>query len=168
MFRVLFLLVGCAVAVFGFLVMRNPVRLTLLVPGAEGYYQRLVFDRDQRIGLRVVGMLLSLFGLVVLTTALRGLLKLQFLGAVSDGFWGLLSLSFIGVFVFGVIHATVRLVRGRGKELFSGWMFGQETELGPIAVYAPTTPRMRKERRFFTIGYCLLVSSGVAVALLVR
>lgn len=50
-------LVGLPLAVFGFIVMRNPMRLALLSPlspGAEGYYQRMVLDTSMRNQLRVL------------------------------------------------------------------------------------------------------------------
>jgi hypothetical protein len=40
-------LVGDAIGAFGVLVMRNPMRLAVFAPGAEGYYQRLVLDPTQ-------------------------------------------------------------------------------------------------------------------------
>jgi hypothetical protein len=48
-------LVGLSLAVFGFMVMRNPMRLALLSPGAGGYYQRMVLDTTMRNQLCVLG-----------------------------------------------------------------------------------------------------------------
>jgi hypothetical protein len=53
-------LIGFALAGFGFLVMRDPVKLVLFAPGEEGYYQRLVLDRSSRVGLRLLGLFVSL------------------------------------------------------------------------------------------------------------
>ena len=54
--------VGAAIGLFGFMVMRNPYVLARLAPGSEGYYQRLVLDTLQRNQLRLLGVLVSLFG----------------------------------------------------------------------------------------------------------
>jgi hypothetical protein len=55
-------LIGLSVATFGFLVMRNPMKLTLLSPWQEGYYQRMVLDTTMCIQLRMLGVLVCLFG----------------------------------------------------------------------------------------------------------
>ena len=78
-------LVGLPLAVFGFAIMRNPMRLTLLSPWSEGYYQRMVLDTGTRNHLRVLGVLMSLFGAGILTAALSASLKAPFLNAISEG-----------------------------------------------------------------------------------
>ena len=45
--------IGLFIGVWGFLVMRNPYRLSILAPSHRGYYQRLVLDTMQRNLLRV-------------------------------------------------------------------------------------------------------------------
>ena len=153
---------GLTIGGFGFLVMRNPMRLSLLSPGAEGYYQRVVLDRMQRISMRIFGAVMSSFGLVILTAALGGLLKLHFLEGASNGLLALLWLLFIGGWGFGFVYIIVQLIRGRS----TGWldwfqMWKRGTELGPIAVYPPITPAMQRESRIFTAVFCLLVAVAV-------
>jgi hypothetical protein len=70
-------ILGLAVAAIGFVVMRDPMKLSLLAPGEEGYYQRMVFDRWPRISLRRMGALVSLFGMVLLCAALGTVLKVH-------------------------------------------------------------------------------------------
>jgi hypothetical protein len=167
MLNALILLISSGIAAFGVLVMRNPMRLALLAPGAEGFYQRMVLDRVQRNQLRMVGMIMSFFGLMILTNILGGLVRINVLHAVSDGMLALLWVSFIAAFGFGVIYSIVMLVRGRGKEVFLGSfrMWRQGMELGPIAVEPAITPRMHTETRVFTVIYCLLVALPFAIAL---
>jgi hypothetical protein len=120
-------------AVIGILVMRNPLLLARLAPGEKGYYQRMVLDRFQRIQMRVLGMIVSFFGLVILTAGLNGMLKLEVLQTISSGFLVLLWLSFIAAIGFGLIYFVVRLVGGRASELFTDWfeMRQRQVELGP-------------------------------------
>jgi hypothetical protein len=95
MFGVIGVLVGLSLATFGFLVMRNPMRLALLSPWQEGYYQRMVLDTAMRIQLRVLGVVVSLFGASILTATLGSALKVRFLSAVSEGLWALMGLIFL-------------------------------------------------------------------------
>lgn len=163
-------LVGSGVTALGILVMRNPMHLALLSPGSRGYYQRMVLDRSQRLQLRAVGMWASFFGLVVLTGVLSGALSSKILDTLSYELRVLLSLLFIAAFGFGIIHAVVQLLRGRGKEVFGGWftMWRRGIELGPIVVYPDVTFRMRSESRMFTIAYCVLVAITLVVALVIQ
>ena len=71
--------VGLPLAVFGFVVMRNPMRLTLLSSWSEGYYQRMVLDTAMRNQLRVLGVLVCLFGASILTDSLSATPKANFL-----------------------------------------------------------------------------------------
>ena len=168
MFGALIFIIGSGIAVSGFLVMRNPMRLTLLAQSAEGYFQRMILDRLQRNQLRMVGMIISFFGLVILSMPLHGL-RFKIFDTLSEGFLVLLWFSFISTFTFGVINAAVQLVRGRGEELFDGFrMWRQGIELGPIAVYPAVTPRMCREAKAFTIAYCLLVALTFVAALVVH
>jgi hypothetical protein len=170
MFHVLLVLAGCALASFGFLVMRNPMCLASISPRTEGYYQRMVLDRYQRIRLRMVGMLMSFFGLVFLVGALNGLLRSKALDSLSEGLLALLWFSFIACISFGVIRFIVQIVRGRTNEDFQNWFRALKIgmKLGPIAVYPPITPRMKSESKAFTIAYCFLVGLTVGIALLVH
>ena len=93
--------IGLLVATFGFLVMRNPMRLALLAPGQEGYYQRLVLDTSSPNGLRMLGALVCVGGAVIMTAALGGVLQLNFLKSASDRLLILLWLIFAGAFVSG-------------------------------------------------------------------
>jgi hypothetical protein len=76
------LLIGLSVGTFGFLVMRNPMRLTLL-SWQKGYYQRMVLDTTMRNQLRVLGVLVCLFGTSIFTASLGSALKASSLAAVS-------------------------------------------------------------------------------------
>ena len=95
-------IVGLAVGAFGFLVMRNPMKLSLLAPGQEGYYQRVVLDRWQRVSLRLLGAIVSLFGLVILSAVLGSWLKVRALRVVSDGLLFEMGLLFISAWVLGI------------------------------------------------------------------
>jgi hypothetical protein len=154
--------VGLIVGGFGFLVMRNPVKLSLLAPGQEGYYQRMVLDRWHRISLRLLGVLVSLFGMVILSAALSSRLKIHVLNTVSEGFLAELGSLFILAWVLGLIIAAVKTVRGELFDWFRFWKQG--ILLGPIDVYPPVTPAMRKESRLFMMGFCILVVLAIGSA----
>src|SRR3979411_2586568 len=94
-------LVGVLLAIFGFLVMRNPMRLALLSPWQEGYYQRMVLDTTTRIQLRVLGVLVCLFGATILTASLGSALKASLLSAVSEGLLVLMGLIFFAAWGVG-------------------------------------------------------------------
>ena len=111
-------LVGLPLATFGFLVMRNPMRLALLSPGQEGYYQRMVLDYMHRNQLRVLGVLVCLLGAGILTDFLGSGLKASLLSTVSEGLWVLMGCIFFVAFGFGLILALRQLVKG---ELFDWW-----------------------------------------------
>jgi hypothetical protein len=61
-------LLGLLVGTYGFLVMRNPMRLALL-PWQKSYYQRMVLDTTMRNQLRVLGVLVCLMGTSILAGA---------------------------------------------------------------------------------------------------
>jgi hypothetical protein len=159
-------IIGLVLAGSGFLLMRNPVKFVLFAPGEEGYYQRLVLDRSSRVGLRGLGMGMSLFGSVILTAALGAFPRLQVLKVVSDGLLTLMTLLFLGAWGFGVLYSLVQLFRGR-FEGWSDWLRRRrrEIELGPIAVYPPMTPAMRREANAFTVGFIVIVAISVVGAL---
>jgi hypothetical protein len=151
--------VGLAVGVFGFLAMRDPMRLSLLAPGQQGYYQRMVLDRLHRISLRILGALVSLFGMVILSAALSSFLKIPALGNVSNGFLGELGLLFVFAWIVGLVVAIVQAFRGQLFDWFRYWKQG--ILLGPIDVYPPITPAMQKEVRAFTIVFCVLIAVAI-------
>src|SRR4029077_4476473 len=96
-------LIGLPVAVFGFCTMRNPMRFTLLSPWSEGYYQRMVLDTTMRNQLRVLGVLVCLFGSGILTASLGSVLRANFLEAISEELWVLESLRFISARGVGAV-----------------------------------------------------------------
>lgn len=155
---------GLAVGAFGFVVMRNPMKLCLLAPGQEGYYQRAVLDRWQRLSLRLLGILMSLFGMVILSASLGGWLKVQALSAVSDGLLLELGLLFASAWVLGLSLTIVQAIRGELFDWFRMWKQG--ILLGPIRVYPPITPAIEKESLAFTVGFCMLVSFAIGAAIL--
>jgi hypothetical protein len=115
------LIIGLVIAVFGFLIMQDPTRLAWLDPGAEAYYQRtLVRGPVDRFQFHMLGLILSFFGWVLLSSGLHGILRIKTLESVSNGFLRLLWLSFISAFVFGVVYSIYQVIRGRGKDLLFG------------------------------------------------
>jgi len=149
-------LVGLPLATFGFLVMRNPMRLALLSPGQEGYYQRMVLDYMHRNQLRVLGVLVCLLGAGILTDFLGSGLKASLLSTVSEGLWVLMGCIFFVAFGFGLILALRQLIKG---ELFDWWqMWKVSAELGPIDVSPLVTPKMRKEANIFTVALLFLIA----------
>jgi hypothetical protein len=158
-------LIGLALAVFGFAAMRNPMRLNLnpFSPGAKGYFQRMVLDTTMRIQLRVLGVVLCLFGGSIFTALLGSALRVSSLNAVSEGLWVLMGLIFFAAWGAGLILAIRQLIRG---ELFNWWrMWKVSADLGPIDVFPPVTPKMQLEARFFTIVLLSLALLSVIAAL---
>jgi len=152
--------IGAILATFGFFVMRNPMRLAILAPGARGYYQRMVLDTSSRNQLRMLGVLVCTFGLCIGTAASGGFLKSRVLQSISDGFLVLLWLVFIFAWVTGLILVIVRLVRGQGLgDWFQMWR--TSAVLGEVNVYPPVTPKMRREAILFTVIFgasvCIII-----------
>lgn len=157
------MLVGVLVGTFGFLVMRNPMRLSLLSPWHEGYYQRMVLDTTMRIQLRVLGVLVCLFGASIATASLGSALKANSLSTASEGLWVLMGLIFFAAWSVGLVLAIRQLFRG---ELFNWWrMYKASNELGPIDVFPANTPRMQKEAKLFTIALLTLAVVAAVAAL---
>lgn len=159
-------LIGLVVAVFGFAAMRDPMRLNLnpFSPSAKGYYQRMVLDTTTRIQLRVLRVLLCLFGSVIFTASVGSARKLRVLSAASDGLMVLMGLIFFGAWGVGLILAIRQLIKGK---IFDWWrMWKLSAQLGPIDTFPPVTPRMQKEARFFTIALLSLALISVIAALL--
>lgn len=169
MFQFLSLAIGGGLAVIGFFAMRNPMLLARLAPGEEGYYQRQILDRFARNQMRMLGMIASYFGFVILTAGLKGILRFQVLQSISDGFLILLWLSFIATFGFGVIYFIVQLIRGRAIG-FIDWFHTRkrQIELGPINVHPAVTTRISKETKIFTLIYGLLIAATLGVSILVQ
>jgi hypothetical protein len=95
-------LIGLLVGTFGFLVMRNPMRLALL-SWQKGYYRRMVLDTTMRIQLRVLGVLVCLFGTSIFTASLGSAPRLNLLSVVSEGLWVLMGLIFFAAWGVGLI-----------------------------------------------------------------
>jgi hypothetical protein len=160
-------LVGLPLAVFGFIVMRNPMRLALLslfAPGAEGYYQRMILDTTMRNQLRVLGVLTCLFGSSILTASLAGMLRTRFLAAISEGLWVLMGLIFWIAFCSGLVIFIWQLFKRRVPNWFAMWRAG--VELGPIEMTPPVTPKMQREALVFTIALLTLAAIAAVAAVL--
>ena len=157
--------IGAILATFGFFVMRNPMRLAILAPGARGYYQRMVLDTSSRNQLRMLGVLVCTFGLCIGTAASGGFLKSRILQSISDGLLVLLWLVFISDWVTGLILVIVRLARGQGLgDWFQIWR--TSAVLGEVNVYPPVTPKMRREAILFTVIFGALVCITIIAAFL--
>jgi ABC-type uncharacterized transport system permease subunit len=158
---------GVPIAVFGFLVMRNPMRLSLLAPREKGYYQRAFFDSSSRNSTRGFGALLCLFGVSIATDGAGNAFKSSYLHAAATGIWILMSMTFASLFCFGVGLAIWRVVRGKSLG-WSDWFLMRQRgiELGPIDVFPQITPQMQKEARVFTIGLIILTCIAAAAAML--
>ena len=88
--------IAVPVAIFGFLVMRNPIRLSILAPREEGYYQRMVLDASSRNFLGAFGMLVCLFGSSIAASALAATFKTRILQHISKGAVGLDGTNSLG------------------------------------------------------------------------
>ena len=159
-------IVGLALAAFGFAAMRNPMRLNLLPfnPGAEGYYQRMVLDTSTRNQLRVLGALICLFGSGIFTASLGAVLKIRSLNAVSDGLWILMGCIFFAAWGTGLIVFVWQLLKGQTFNWFQAWKLG--AQLGPIDVFPPVTPKMRREAQISTVALVTLACLAAMASLL--
>ena len=160
-------LVGLPLAVFGFIVMRNPMRLALLSPlspGVEGYYQRMVLDTSMRNQLRVLGVLVCLFGSSILTASLGAMLKAHFLAAISEGLWILMWLIFCVAWCSGLVIFIWRLFKRQVPNWFAMWRAG--VELGSIGMIPSVTPKMQREALFFTVSLLTLAAFTALAAVL--
>jgi hypothetical protein len=159
--------IGLPIAIFGFLVMRDPMRLSIFAPGEEGYYQRMVLDTSTRNSLRAFGVLICLFGAGIGTAGLAATFKAPVLRTMSSGLWALMGLLFLALWCYGVGAAIWQTLRGKSL----GWSDWFQTrrraiELGPIDVFPPITTQMRKEALVFTIGFLVLVCLAAGFALI--
>lgn len=160
-------LAGLPLAVFGFMVMRNPLRLALLSPlspGAEGYYQRMVLDTTMRNQLRVLGVLMCLFGSGILTASLGAMLKARVLAAISEGLWVLMGLIFYAAWCSGLVLFIWQLFKRKVPNWFAMWRAG--AELGPIEMIPPVTPKMQREALLFTVALLTLAIIAAVAAIL--
>ncbi len=160
-------LAGLPLAVFGFMVMRNPIRLALLSPlspGAEGYYQRMVLDTTMRNQLRVLGVLMCLFGSGILTASLGAMLKARVLAAISEGLWVLMGLIFYAAWCSGLVLFIWQLFKRKVPNWFAMWRAG--AELGPIEMIPPVTPKMQREALLFTVALLTLAIIAAVAAIL--
>ena len=150
------LVIGLALAVFGFAAMRNPMRLNLLSfsPSAEGYYQRLVLDTSTRNQLRVLGALVCLFGSGIFTASLGTAPRIRSLNAVSDGLWMLMGCIFFCAWGIGLILLVWQLFEAQTFDWFQAWK--SAAQLGPIEVFPPITPKMRREAQLSTLALLIL------------
>lgn len=161
-------LIGLALLLFGFAAMRDPMRLNLnpFSPSTKGYYQRMVLDSTMRIQLRVLGVLVCLFGGSIFTASLGSALRVSSLNTVSEGLWVLTALIFFTAWSAGLVLAIRQLIKG---ELFNWWrMWKVSAELGPVDAFPPVTRKMQREARFFTIALLSLALISVIAALLHR
>ena len=160
---IVFFAIGLCLAAAGFAVLRDPMRLAFISPRSQGYYQRIVLDTWQRIPMRLLGVLISLFGSVIACDALSGLSKLHSLQRLSEAFLLLLSVVFVASWIVGLIVMVRQIAKGRLFDWLQAWRMG--LELGPIAVFPPITPKMQKEARVFTISYlaALVVAAVISV-----
>jgi hypothetical protein len=161
------LLVGVLLAAFGFVVMRNPMRLSLLAPlspGAKGYYQRMILDTMTRNQLRILGVLVCLFGSSLLTTSLGAVLRARFLNAVSEGLWILMGCIFWAAWLSGLGILIWQLFKRRVPNYFAMWRAG--IDLGPIEMFPPVTPKMQREALLFTVALFTLAIIASVVAVL--
>jgi len=157
-------LVGLPLAAFGFIVMRNPMRLALLSPRAEGYYQRMVLDTPTRNQLRVLGMLVCLLGAGILTASLSAILRARFLAAVSEGLWVLMGLIFCAASCLGLVLVVWQLFKRHLPNWFEMWRAG--VQLGLVDMFPPITPKMQREGLFFTVALLTLATIAAVAAVL--
>ena len=137
-----------------------------LVSRQEGYYQRMVLDTTTRIQLRMLGVLLCLFGFGIFTASLGSALRVSLLSSVSKGLWLLMGLIFFVVWGIGLILAIRQLMRG---EILDWWRtLKVSAKLGPVDVFPPVTPKMQREARFFTIALLFLALVSTVAALFYR
>jgi hypothetical protein len=151
------MLVSLALTAFGFIVMRNPIRMAVLSPGMKGYYQRLMLDTSMRNQIRVVGLVFCLLGASVFTFVLSWITKAEFLRTIGQGLWVLLNCVFWVAFCFGLVLTIRQFIHGQLLDWLRMWRKG--TELAAVESFTPT-PAMRKEAAFFTLA--LLASVFIA------
>jgi len=112
-------------------------------------------------------MAISLFGAGLATEGLSGIFKARYLQAAASGLWTLMGLTFVCLWCYYLGFAIWNAVRGKPVG-WSEWFRMRRTgiELGPIDVFPTITPQMQKESLLFTIGFIVLVSVAVGIALI--
>jgi hypothetical protein len=116
MFKMVVLMLGGAIGAFGFLAMRDPIRFTLFhrfspqFTTSYAYYQRLVLDRGQRLQLRVLAAILSLFGFMIATASLGSIVHSKKIDSVSEGLLALMGLLFFGAWCGGLVSVVCPVV----------------------------------------------------------
>jgi hypothetical protein len=158
-------LIGLPIAIFGFLVMRNPMRLSIFAPGEQGYYQRMVLDKSSRNSLRVFGMLICLFGAGIAAAGLGAALNAPALRTISNGLWSLMGVMFLTFWCVGIAVGIWQAVRKKSLG-WSDWfqLRRKGIELGEINVFPPITPQMQREATVFTIGFLVLLCIAASFA----
>jgi hypothetical protein len=140
------------------------MRLAILSPGAGGYYQRMVLDTTMRNQLRVLGVLVCLFGSGILTASLGAMLKARVLVAISEGLWALMGLIFCAAWCSGTVLLIWQLLKRQVPNWFAMWRAG--VELGPIEMVPAATPKMQREALFFTTALLALAIVAAVAAIL--
>ena len=88
----------------------------------------MVLDTTMRNQLRVLGVLLCLFGTSILAASLGSALRVNLLTAVAEGLWVLMGLTFFAAWGVRLILPIRQLIQG---ELFNWWrMWKLSAELG--------------------------------------
>ena len=120
--------------------------------------------RWQRIGLRVLGVFVSLFGLGIFAAALGGFLKAPVFDAVSGALLARMWFCVLGrVVFFGGVLFVVQSIRGWSVD--RPRLLRRGAELGPMAVFPPGTPAMEKEARSFNVAFRALLGTAVRAGL---
>jgi len=76
----------------------------------------------------------------------------------------LMGLIFYAAFGFGLILTIVQLFKGQLFDWFRVWKVS--TQLGPIDVFPPITPKMQREANVFTAILFTLASLAATASLL--
>ena len=143
------------------------MRLSIFAPGEQGYYQRMVLDKSSRNSLRAFGILICLFGAGISTAGLGAAFKTPQLQAMSDSLWSLLGVLFLALWCIGIAIGIWQALRKKSFG-WSDWFQSRKRaiDLGPIDVFPPVTPQMRREALVFTIGFLILICMAAGSVLI--
>jgi len=160
--------IGAGLAGLGVWAMRNPLLLPGWGFGPPGYYQRVIRDSKVRFSQRMLGMIASFFGLMILTGLVNSVAGSRFSNNLSNAFLAMLVLAFMAAFAIGFTFTVVEILRGRWKEaLFGGFgTLPRQVQFEPASVDPPLAAKMKREAMIFTVMYCLFVLAAIASALL--
>jgi len=154
--------VGSTVAGLGFVLMRNPMRLALLAPGAEGYCHEVgplaTYRPPSSRGFRVAVRTRYLrrgSGWISESAGLRCRVRGTFGAYVVVCSW---ARGFLG----GVLFVVQSI---RGWSVDRPRLLRRGAELGPMAVFPPGTPAMEKEARSFNVAFRALLGTAVRAGL---